>query len=91
MFIWGFPADLNWFQLGVVAVARRVYKGEEAEGGSKRAGGSGLGGWPPVQMISPDSCVLQEGEGGRGGSVREEDGMGACVCVCEADGGLTEN
>lgn len=26
--------------------------------GMQRAGGSGLGGWPPVQMISPDSCVF---------------------------------
>ena len=31
---------------------------EGGKGASKRAVGSGLGGWPPVQMISPDSCVF---------------------------------
>lgn len=59
--------------------------GKEAEGGregaSKRAGGSGLGGWPPVQMISPDSCVCcASGRMGKrewGVTVcREEDGEG---------------
>lgn len=51
---------------------REVGRQGGREGASQRAGGSGLGGWPPVQMISPDLCVwlcvfLRVGGGGRGG------------------------
>lgn len=47
-------------QLGIVLEGEGVWRGSGFWEGwtSKRAGGSGLGGWPPVQMISPDLCLF---------------------------------
>lgn len=58
MFIWGFPAG-QVFSLGRGGGAA----GGGWRGASQRAEGSGLGGWPPVSMISPDSSLffLQKG------------------------------
>lgn len=75
MFIWGFPGDLNWFQL-------RGDVREEAKGGSKLEGRQVRSGWLATcpDDISKFMCVWLCVLLWVGVSVREEDGV--CVCVC---------